>query len=297
MIRCVDTFSEIPTIYPNGVFDLARWRAYAQNHFGENISLFEDDMNECLATGSYTFERDYLPVLQAVWQHPWLEEMHQSFLAVVKGLSERLAQKFGNDLDVALVLYVGLCNGAGWVTTLNGRDVVLLGIEKILELGWVSLGDMQGLIYHELGHIYHSQHGCLCRSVGEGPQQFVWQLFAEGIAMCFEQKLVGDEQFYQQDKNGWREWCDNHFAQIVDDFDRDLPAMTRATQRFFGDWVYYQGWGDVGYYLGTQFIYRLLRDRSFDEILHLPIKTVWEGYREFVRTSLGRESILLPFPD
>lgn len=70
MIRCVDTFSEIPTIYPNGVFDLARWRAYAQNHFGENISLFEDDMNECLATGSYTFERDYLPVLQAVWQHP-----------------------------------------------------------------------------------------------------------------------------------------------------------------------------------------------------------------------------------
>ncbi|HJB38649.1 MAG TPA: hypothetical protein H9942_11395 [Candidatus Acutalibacter ornithocaccae] len=100
MIRCVDTFSEIPTIYPNGVFDLARWRAYAQNHFGENISLFEDDMNECLATGSYTFERDYLPVLQAVWQHPWLEEMHQSFLAVVKGLSERLAQKFGNDLDV-----------------------------------------------------------------------------------------------------------------------------------------------------------------------------------------------------
>lgn len=100
MIRCVDTFSEISTIYPNGVFDLARWRAYAQNHFGENISLFEDDMNECLATGSYTFERDYLPVLQAVWQHPWLEEMHQSFLAVVKGLSEGLAQKFGNDLDV-----------------------------------------------------------------------------------------------------------------------------------------------------------------------------------------------------
>ncbi len=132
MIRCVDTFSEIPTIYPNGVFDLARWRAYAQNHFGENISLFEDDMNECLATGSYTFERDYLPVLQAVWQHPWLEEMHQSFLAVVKGLSERLAQKFGNDLDVDLFLYVGLCNGAGWVTTLNSRDVVLLGIEKIL---------------------------------------------------------------------------------------------------------------------------------------------------------------------
>lgn len=101
MIRCVDTFSEIPTIYPNGVFDLARWRAYAQNHFGENISLFEDDMNECLATGSYTFENGIIyPCCKPSGSTPWLEEMHQSFLAVVKGLSERLAQKFGNDLDV-----------------------------------------------------------------------------------------------------------------------------------------------------------------------------------------------------
>lgn len=169
MLRCVDTFSEIPALFPRGVFELAPWRAYAQAHFGSGASLFEDDMNDCLKTGSYTYERDFLPVLQAVWNHPRLEEMHQSFLAAAKGLSERLAQKFGGGLDADLFLYVGLCNGAGWATKLNGRDAVLLGMEKILELGWVSLADMQGLIYHELGHIYHGQHGCFCQKVGEGP--------------------------------------------------------------------------------------------------------------------------------
>lgn len=296
MLRCVDTFSEIPALFPRGVFELAAWRAYAQAHFGSGASLFEDDMNDCLKTGNYTYERDFLPVLQAVWNHPRLEEMHQSFLAAAKGLSERLVQRFGGGLDADLVLYVGLCNGAGWVATLNGRDAVLLGMEKILELGWVSLADMQGLIYHELGHIYHGQHGCFRQKVGEGPQRFVWQLFAEGIAMYFQQELVGDEEFYQQDKNGWRAWCSTHFAQIAEDFDQDLPAMTRANQRYFGDWVNYQGRGDVGYYLGTRFLRSLLEDRGFEEVLQFSVKTVWEEYREFVRKTLGRESVLPSFP-
>lgn len=130
MLRCVDTFSEIPALFPRGVFELAAWRAYAQARFGSGASLFEDDMNDCLLTGNYTYERDFLPVLQAVWNHPRLEEMHQSFLAAAKGLSERLVQRFGGGLDVDLFLYVGLCNGAGWAATLNGRDAVLLGMEK-----------------------------------------------------------------------------------------------------------------------------------------------------------------------
>lgn len=40
MIRCVDTFSEIPALFPRGVFELAAWRAYAQARFGSGASLF-----------------------------------------------------------------------------------------------------------------------------------------------------------------------------------------------------------------------------------------------------------------
>ena len=103
MIRCVDTFQRFPRCFQGGVFELAPWRVYAQAHFGSGASLFEDDMNDCLKTGNYTYERDFLPVLQAVWNHPRLEEMHQSFLAAAKGLSERLVQRFGGGLDADLV--------------------------------------------------------------------------------------------------------------------------------------------------------------------------------------------------
>lgn len=72
--------------------------------------------------------------------------------------------------------------------------------------------------------------------------------------------------------------------------------MTRANQRYFGDWVNYQGRGDVGYYLGTRFLRSLLEDRGFEEVLQFSVKTVWEEYREFVRKTLGRESVLPSFP-
>ena len=184
-------------------------------------------MNDCLQTGSYTYEKDYLPVLQAVWNHPRLEEMHQSFLAATEGAFGALGSKVRRPGRGPGALCGACATGRGWATALNGRDAVLLGMEKILELGWVSLGDIQGLIYHELGHIYHSQHGCFRQKVEEGPQRFVWQLFAEGVAMCFEQELVGDDQFYQQDKNGWRAGAAAILLRSRRTFDRDLPAMTR----------------------------------------------------------------------
>ena len=54
---------------------------------------------------------------------------------------------------------MGLCNGAGWATSLDGRDAVLLGIEKIIELNWQDESAMQALIFHEIGHIWHKTYG------------------------------------------------------------------------------------------------------------------------------------------
>lgn len=70
--------------------------------------------------------------------------------------------------------------------------------------------------------------------------------------MCFEQNLIGDAEYYNQDKNGWKTWCDNHFEQIKLDFAHDMKTMSVSNQRYFGDWVSYNGHGDVGYYLGCR---------------------------------------------
>ena len=72
--------------------------------------------------------------------------------------------------------------------------------------------------------------------------------------MYFEQMLIGDPNYYHQNQDGWKSWCDDHFSEIKADFDRDLKTMASDSQRYFGDWVSYNGHGDVGYYLGCRFV-------------------------------------------
>ena len=182
-------------------------------------------MDACLAGGVFTFEENFLPVIQNVYQNPELDGLCASFSAVTDGLEERIQRQFGQGLDADLTLYLGLCHGAGWVVKLAGRDVVLLGIEKILELNWQSREAMTGLVYHELGHVYHRRHGALDQGAEDGPEGFVWQLFTEGVAMCFEQDLVGDSRWFHQDSSGWLAWCEAHFSEILADFDGELPKM------------------------------------------------------------------------
>ena len=101
--------------------------------------------------------------------------------------------------------------------------------------------------------------------------------------MYFEQVLVGDADYFHQDKDGWRDWCEARFGQIVADFHTDLPEMTRQNQRYFGDWVSYCGRGDVGYYLGTKFVHRLCVRYRFAELISLRIEDVYEEYLRFAK--------------
>ena len=289
MITVTDTLDHLEGLYPQGKFSMACWEQYARDCFGAGSSIFRDDMEAELASGSYSYEENYLPVLQGVYGDPRVEPVRRTFSQITQGLHDRVQERFGKELEVDLVLYLGLCNGAGWVTSMNGREAVLLGIEKILELDWTSQRDLQGLVYHELGHLYHIQHGTFQRELPEGPHSFLWQLFSEGVAMCFEQLLIGDWDFFQQDKNGWKSWCQEHFLEILEDFDRDLPRMNRGNQRYFGDWVDYRGHGDVGYYLGACWIRSLLERWTFDEVIHFSLESLCGQYGEYVRKTLGRE--------
>lgn len=292
MILTFDTLDEIYALFPGGKFDFSRWEQYADRWFGGDSHLFRDDMEEAIGSGNYSYERDYLPVIQGVYQNIKLLQVRRFFSNVTERLDEKVKDNFGEKLDVDIVLYLGLCNGAGWAVSLNGREKVLLGIEKILELGWTGLMDLQGLVYHELGHLYHIQHGFFHQAPQEGPRRFVWQLFAEGIAMCFEQVLVGDWEFYQQDKGGWRAWCRKNHTEILQNFDRDLPVMSRGNQRYFGDWVSYKGHGDTGYFLGAKWVQSLLLHHSFQEVIQLPLESVCKFYKDYVEEVLGVESNL-----
>lgn len=283
MIRILDASRQIPALFSPEGFDHGKWEDYIHSVFPGCVHMFTDEVKRYLESGRYTFEKDFLPILNAVPGDPGLSVLRSNFAAVTEGLDQKVRDRFGRGLDVDVVLYLGLCCAAGWVTRVNGREAVLLGVEKILELGWQGLDDLYGLIYHELGHVYQAQYGVLERESEDSGKNFVWQLFTEGVAMYFEQTLVGDAAYYHQDKDGWLPWCEAHFRRLLADFDADLPAMTQFTQRYFGDWCSYHGWGDTGYYLGARFVRYLTRTRSFDSLLGLDMDRVYALYEEFVK--------------
>lgn len=286
MIKIIDTFAKINDLFEDGKFILDKWKTYMNSIYGNAANFVIDDMKECFGSGDYVYEKDILPIVTAVYKHADLEILHSSFCKVTEGLNKKVNDCFGNEVGIDIVLYVGLCNGAGWVTNINGRDVILLGVEKILELNWLDEASMCGLIYHELGHVYHTQYGDFNQQSDISEQNFVWQLFTEGIAMYFEQILVNDFNYYHQDKNGWLKWCDNHFEQILADFHKDLEAMTKCNQRYFGDWVSYNGRGDVGYYLGTKFVQRLNEKYSFEELINMKIGRVHQEFISFAESTI-----------
>lgn len=285
MINIIDTYPKLMECFTGGTFQMDKWEAYMEEALPGASPIFLADMKDSIDNGGYSWEEDYLPVLNAVAEDAQLrEQAHEAFCKATDGLEEKLLAVFGKSVDANIVFYLGLCNGAGWVTGYDGKTTVFLGIEKIMELEWCEVSDMYGLIYHELGHVYQKQHGVLDRTFnGEAAKVYLWKLFIEGVAMYFEQALVGDFQFYHEDKDGWKAWCDANFDRIKQDFAADLPTMGFANQRYFGDWVSYMGHGDVGYYLGCRFLQFICSKYKFDDVINYDIGRVETLYERFNR--------------
>jgi hypothetical protein len=186
MLKIINAVEDIENLFMNGIFKLEYWNTYMDSLLPNHKNLFLDDMSQTVTTGGFIFENDYLPILNAVLlKEEKRNKAIKSFSLVTENLNEKIYKTFGKSINATIMLYVGLCNGAGWVVNLDSEQYVLLGIEKIIELDWCDTKAMYGLIYHELGHIYQMQHGVLTREY-KGSDSFLWQLFTEGIAMYFE---------------------------------------------------------------------------------------------------------------
>ena len=227
-----------------------------------------------------------MPVLNAVQDDEKLKRTVETFREITKDLEERVIKRFRRSVAADLILYLGLGNGAGWVTKLNGKEVVLFGIEKIIELGWYERNAMIGLVYHELGHVYQNEYGVLHREFSEQADRFMWQLFTEGVAMVFEQEILGDPDYFHQYDDEWRKWCNENLRLIRDSFKNDISVLSDEDQCYFGDWVSFRGHGDTGYYLGARFVRFLLKKEDFDRIILYDIDDVKKGFERFMEQQI-----------
>ncbi len=285
-MKIINACSEILSVYDNGRFDMEKWKAYMDRFVPGVKESCLRDMQDCVKAG-FSWEQSFMPVLNAVAaEKQKIEKTVDVFRQVTEHLDEKILAVFHRSVDADVILYLGLCNGAGWVTELNGRTTILLGIEKIIELDWCNKDMMTALIIHELGHVYQAQYGVFRIHTDDLKERFLWQLFTEGVAMVYEQEVVGDPDYFHQDIKGWKKWCEEHESLILTSFAEDLNTMTQDDQRYFGDWVSFEGYGDTGYYLGTKFVRYMLKNGDFDRIIGYGIGDVKERFERYLEASL-----------
>ncbi len=253
------------------------WRKYAGEISKELPSKCESDAKE------YDFNKSVLPVLEAALNDEKIDFVSRNFQMVIDTLNANLTKLFDTEPDINIILYLGLCNGAGWATTLDGKDTVLLGIEKIIELDWGDETNMRALILHEIGHLWHKLNGNLYLPEYTKRRKAIAQLYCEGVAMVCEHILCGDNEFYHQNKDGWLDWCRKNESEIKKEYLRRMDNR-ESIQDFFGDWCSYKGYSDVGYFLGCCFVRYLMKSYSLKEIANMKYQALNKAFTAFAGT-------------
>lgn len=279
-MKIINTCDEIKTLFHNG-FDMSMWRIYAKKISKELVPKCENDAK------NYDFENQVLPVLNLALNEEKINSVSQSFQAVINTLNKNLSKLFDTEPDINIILYLGLCNGAGWATTLDGKNTVLLGIEKIIELEWYDEANMRALILHEIGHLWHKLNGNLYFPEFTKRRKAIQQLYQEGVAMVCEHILCDDDEFYHQDKDGWLKWCYQNENEIKAEYLRRLNERI-SVQDFFGDWCSYSGHSDVGYFLGCRFVRYLMKTHSLRETVNMNYYQLNKAFKEFANVSIEK---------
>lgn len=279
-MKIINSCGKIKSIFKNG-FSINLWREYATEISEELPTKCENDAK------SYDFNKDVLPVIELALNEEKIDLVSKNFQLVTNKLNENLSKLFKEEPDIDIILYLGLCNGAGWATTLNNKNTVLLGIEKIIELNWYDEKNLSGLILHEIGHLWHKLNGNFNLPDFTKRRKSIEQLYCEGIAMVCEQILCGDDEFYHQDKDGWLNWCCEHESELKKEYLSRLNSK-ESVQDFFGDWSSYNGHSDVGYFLGCRFIRHLMKRYPLKDIANMKYKTLNKSFTEFASTVIEK---------
>jgi hypothetical protein len=197
---------------------------------------------------------------------PAVDDAYRQLTSMIGPIEEKVRLAFDFHEPVTHVLYVGVGNGAGWVTKYEGNWAVLFGLEGIVDSGFGSAARLRGLLAHELGHVVHyswrEAHGL---SPGNGPW---WQLYEEGFAQQCESELIGGDSWHMDTTypdESWLVWCRENRAWLAAEFLHAVDAG-QSVRPFFGSWYEVRGRRQTGYFLGQQVISRMVERMSLQEI-------------------------------
>jgi hypothetical protein len=200
---------------------------------------------------------------------PAMELVYKDLVGIIDRIEDLARHRFDFSSHVGYVLYVGLGNGAGWVTKYDGRRAVLFGLEGIVDSGFDKPRRLEGLVAHELGHVmHHSWRDDVALNLGSGPW---WQLYEEGFAQFCESEILNADSWHMRASrlgDDWLAWCQKNRAWLAFEFLRVIDEG-QSVRPFFGSWYDVRGRKQTGYFLGHQVIGHLARSMSLQSIAHL----------------------------
>lgn len=59
MLKIINTSGQIDDLFDKGAFSRDKWREYINSIYEDSFYLFEDEVEEYIASGKYTFDQDF----------------------------------------------------------------------------------------------------------------------------------------------------------------------------------------------------------------------------------------------
>lgn len=266
----IDTFDRFQIFWKkyknkNIASQIQGWQVYYLNKWPELLEKQMVSYKEDKLDWATVAKKRVFPMLSKR-----MVEVRKAHSLVIKELPTAI-QKAKNKLNfrkkIIGVVYVGIGCGAGWATTYNGNLAVLMGLENIVDCRWFQKKSIRGLIYHEIGHLYHDH---LMNMGKKHPKNDAYQtLYQEGFAQRIEHIIQGKETWHESmgiNPPNWKRWCEENISLIAKYFVKNQNDIVKL-RKLFGHWYNYKGMKQCGYYLGHEVIKQLqLKGKPIDEI-------------------------------
>ena len=173
---------------------------------------------------------------------------------ILNTLIPRINKILPSEENIEIIYYHGLLSSAGWAY----HNKILLGIDKIVELGWDTKERLEDLIIHEYTHIIHAQRR---KESIDKDNNYIFRLYIEGVA------TYNESLFNQAKKHStWYLIGLENEEELKQEFLKRLESGINL-HHFFGDWWSIYNIIEAGYFLGLRWILSIIKNQSIDSIM------------------------------
>ncbi len=186
------------------------------------------------------------------------------------------------DDDTYMIIYHGLGNAAGRLEPYQGKNAMMFGVEKIVELNWDNHNKLEDLVAHEYAHLVHQElRGESLEPFQDFFKKNIFRLYTEGLATYCESFCNGREK----SEKSWYESATLVKSQLKSEFLDRLNRQDKTCNDFFGDWYPVMGITEAGYFLGYELIKQITSDYQISDIMKFTYDEIEKLFLDYLQES------------